>query len=107
MHTGHYLFQLKVGLSPLRSHKKRHNFVDTSSDICICSQGVENTSHFLFKCPFYATQRATLAANVIQILLKNNLNHLGNEFRLYLYGNNTLNDTENKAILLYHNTLFS
>ena len=24
-----YLFQLRVGLSPLRYHKKRHNFIDT------------------------------------------------------------------------------
>ena len=29
-----YLFQLRVSLSRLRSHKGRHNFVDTPSDIC-------------------------------------------------------------------------
>ena len=27
-----YLFQLRVSLSPLRSHKKHHNFIDTPSD---------------------------------------------------------------------------
>ena len=26
-----YLFQLRVGVSPLRYHKKRHNFIDTPS----------------------------------------------------------------------------
>ena len=43
-----YLFQLRVSLSPLRSHKSRHNFIDTPSDICHCNQGVEDTNHFLF-----------------------------------------------------------
>ena len=28
-----YLFQLRVGLSPLRHHKKLHNFADTPSEI--------------------------------------------------------------------------
>ena len=45
-----YLFQLRLSLSPLRSHKKCHNFIDTPSDICHCNQGIENTSHFLFSC---------------------------------------------------------
>ena len=47
----HYLFQLRVGLSPLRSHKRSHNFPDITSD-CQCSLEIENTSHFLFRCPF-------------------------------------------------------
>ena len=56
-----YLFQLRVSLSPLRSHKFRHNFADTLSEICRCNQGIEDTNHFLFSCPDYATPRATLA----------------------------------------------
>ena len=65
-----YLFQLRVSLSPLRSHKWRHNFTDTPSEICRCNQGIEDTSHFLFSCPLYVVQRATLAASVINILQK-------------------------------------
>ena len=34
-----YLFQLRLGLSRLRYHKKRHNFQDTPSDICLCKNG--------------------------------------------------------------------
>ena len=37
------LFQLRVGLSPLRHHKKRHNFKDTLSDICPCEMSIETT----------------------------------------------------------------
>ena len=95
-----YLFQLRLGLSPLRSHKKRHNFEDTPSDLCRCNVGIEDTHHFLFKCPFLAIQRATLAVKVIGILLRNNLNHLGNMEKVYLYGNNSMNHTDNKNVLL-------
>ena len=37
-----YIFQLRLRLSPLRSHKWRHNFIDTTSNICICTQGIKN-----------------------------------------------------------------
>ena len=47
-----YIFQLRVGLSSLRCHKNRHNFIDTPSDICLCNQGIGDTNHFLFLCPF-------------------------------------------------------
>ena len=42
-----YIFQLRMNLSPLRSHKKHHNFADTPSDICQCNQGIEDTRHFI------------------------------------------------------------
>ena len=92
-----YLFQLRVFLCPLRSHKSNHNFDDTPSDLCPCSEGVEDTNHFLFECPLHATQRAT---SVIGILLKNNLNHLGNQVQIYLYGHDSMSNIDNKAILL-------
>ena len=37
-----HLFQLRAGLSFLRSHKKQHHFLDTQSDICLCNQGIED-----------------------------------------------------------------
>ena len=55
-----YIFQLRVGLSHLRSHKKRHRFADTPSDKCLCKNGVEDTYHFLIKCPFYTLHRDAL-----------------------------------------------
>ena len=95
-----YLFQLRVSLSPLRSHKWRHNFTDTPSEICRCKQGIEDTSHFIFSCPFYAIQRATLKASVLNMLQENNLNYLGNQSQLYLYGHPSINSTENRKIIL-------
>ena len=95
-----YLFQLRVSLSPLRSHKRRHNFTDTPSDICHCNLGIEDTSHFLFSCPSYATQRATLMTSVNEILQKNDLDELRNQPQLYLYGHRSINYSDNRKILL-------
>ena len=39
------LFQLRVSLSLLRSHKRSRNFIDTPSGICQCSHGIEDKSH--------------------------------------------------------------
>ena len=95
-----FLFQLRLGLSPLRSHKRRHGFVDTPSEVCLCNTDVEDTKHFLFKCPFHAMKRASLATEVVPILIKNNLNRMSEDEKLYLYGNDSMSDSDNKAILL-------
>ena len=84
-------------MSSLRNHKKHHNFADTPSENCEYNQDIEDTSHVLFECRRYARQRA---ATAIEILHRNNLNHLGNLAELYLYGHQLLNRTDNKTILL-------
>ena len=38
-HGTRYIYQLRVGLSGLKSHKKSHNFSDTPDDKCSCSTG--------------------------------------------------------------------
>ena len=92
-----YLLQLRVGLSFLRYHKKCHNFIDTPSDICPCNHGIEDTNHFLF---LFALHRATLVSSAIHILQKYNLNHLGNQSHLYLYGHPSINLADNRKIIL-------
>ena len=94
-----YIFQLRVGLSLLRSHKKHHNFADTPSDICLCKQGNEDTKHFLLYCPFYATHRAVLSKFVNDILQKNQITTVNDYVHLYLYGHSSLSITENRKIL--------
>ena len=58
------IFQLLVGLSPLNSHKK----YIISSEVCNCETGIENTEHFLLKCPLYFVQRTKMAASIMPIL---------------------------------------
>ena len=95
-----HLFQLRVSLTALRSHKARHNFIDTPYDNCHCNQGSEDSSHFLFTCPSYITQRVTLVNSVKEVLRRNNLNHLENQLQLYLYGHYSLNHGDNRLILM-------
>ena len=95
-----YLFQLRVSLSSLRSHKMHHNFDDTPSENCLCKEGIEDTRHFLLFCPFYNTQRAVLIRSVNEILLMNNLPQFENQIRLLLYGHDHMKFAENKKILV-------
>jgi len=95
-----YIFFLRVGLSPLRSHKNIHGFQDTPSASCLCNIGIEDTSHFLFVCPFYAVQRVILVTRVTEILLKYNLETLANQSKLYLYGEKSIDLADNKIIIL-------
>ena len=95
-----YLFQLTANLSPLSSHKRRNNFSDTRPEICECNLCIEHIRHFLFECPSYATQRATLTVSVIDILQRNNLNHLGNQPELYLYGHPSVDLIDNRQVLI-------
>ena len=44
-----WIFQLRVGLSPLKSHKKNHKFKDSLDDTCSCPLRTSETSeHFFF-----------------------------------------------------------
>jgi hypothetical protein len=94
-----YIFQLRVGLSHLRHHKKRHKFADTPSDKCLCKNGVEDTQHFLITCTFYTRHRNVLLACVETILQKYDLD-VTNFVEVLLYGHPSLDVSENRTILL-------
>ena len=64
-----YIFQIRVGLSALRSNKRR---LDTTSDWCACNSSLESISHFLFKYHLLHTQSVQLYNEVHQILTKYN-----------------------------------
>ena len=99
-----YLFQLRLGLSHLRYHKKAHGFIDTSSDVCLCSNGVEDTLHFFFHCSLYTSHRASLISNVEEILNRNNINLINiNGVNTLLYGHPSLSFSDNQKIV--HATL--
>jgi len=94
-----YLFQLRVGLSTLRHHKKRHNFVDTPSDLCLCKNSVEDTSHYLLTCPFYASHREVLFSSVENVIRNKKLNKTLNSADLFLYGDPSLSSSDNLTII--------
>ena len=94
-----YLFELRLSLSPLKGHKWWYISSGTPSGICHCDHAIEDTSHFLFTCPSHAIQRAALVTVVNDILHKFSLNHLVNHPYLYVYGDPSVNNSDNKTIL--------
>ena len=96
-----WIFQLRVGLSPLKSHKKLHNFKDTPDDTCQCNLNAENTQHFLLKCPNYNAQRKVLFETLNPIVLSNNIHNLNDNrmVHLLLYGYEKLKFHENQTVL--------
>ena len=94
-----WIFQLRVGLSQLRSHKKAHNFQDTPDDKCCCTLNSETTIHYLLHCPNFVEQRRELF-RVLNPLL-NNTRFLDDEHsvRLLLYGDESFESQTNQSIL--------
>ena len=96
-----WMFQLRVGLSSLKSHKKSHNFADTPNDTCQCSLNAETTQHFLLDCPNFNAHRRELFQIVNPILVANSKIDLNDRelVHLLLYGNDKFTFHENQIIL--------
>ena len=96
-----WLFQLRVGLSPLKVHKKRHKFLDTNNDICDCLISAETTKHYLLECPLYIPARRSLTDLINPLLRRHRLDNIANEnlTKILLYGHKLFNFLENQFIL--------
>ena len=95
-----WIFQIRVGLSHLKSHKLKHNFPGIIDDTCSCNLSSETTYHFLIECPNFNIYRQDLLFKVRSILVPKNINFdTLNPIRLLLYGHNDLDLTENRKIL--------
>ena len=96
-----WIFQLRVGLSPLKSHKKAHHFQDTPYDTCSCSQSVaETTCHFLLHCSNFVIHRIALF-NVVNPILRSSPFLADEELvHLLLYGNEKFKLEDNQNILI-------
>ena len=94
------IFQLRVGLSPLKAHKRKHNFLDTPTDWCDCHCSPETTVHFLLSCCLHDRPRDVLHKSIKPILQQNDVQDLIDDYKLYLYGNSLLSHADNKKILL-------
>ena len=95
------LYQLRVGLSPLRHHKKCHNFEDTPTDTCRCQADSETTAHFLFICNLYTEVRNNLLQVIIPLFESRSLVFRNDTLRekFCLYGHDTFSFDENKAVI--------
>ena len=95
-----WIFQLRVGLSHLRQHKKNHNFLDTFSDLCSCRKSTETTQHFLLECSLFDAHRR----DILTLLENISFTRLDNmsptdKVHLLLYGHESFNNSENCSLL--------
>ena len=98
------LFQLRLGLSDLKSHKMHHKFPDIDSEFCACYQEAETTIHFFCSCSFFTTLRISLVDTVSEVLVQNDIfiNTLVKKelVKIYLYGSDKFTDVDNRIIIL-------
>ena len=96
-----WIFQLRVGLSPLKSHKMNHNFKDTLNDTCQCKRSGETSHHFFLHCSLYIDQRRALFQTLNPIMEAKNLQFVDDKalVNLLLYGHDNFSDDENHDIL--------
>ena len=94
-------FQVRVGLSSLKSHKKLHNFQDTPDDTCRCTLSAQTTTHYFLHCPDFINHRHELFLILNPIMFANNMRFLDdkNLVHLLLYGHEKLKFHENESIL--------
>ena len=94
-----WLFQLRVGLSPLRVHKMNDHFADTPSNKCVVCNRTENLVHFFLDCSRFTGPRYRLLNFVLT--LKPDYNQLQSQekIKLLLYGDSSFNFCTNKMLL--------
>ena len=63
-----YITMLRMNLGPLRAHKHKYNFADTSDPLCKVCGSLENTEHFLLHCRSFALSRTTMMRNISAII---------------------------------------
>ena len=91
--------RLKLGLSHLRKHKFRHNFLDTLNPISSCGKNIETTTHYLLHCSNYLNERLRLLTN-LQNVEENNLDkNYSRLSEILLFSDSSFNDAKNTSTL--------
>ena len=91
--------RLRLGLSHLRDHKFKHNFLDCLNPICCCGQDIETTVHYLLHCPIFSDERSIFFNNIRRIdenVLSDSDPKISDTL---LFGISSFNDTKNTSIL--------
>ena len=90
---------LRLGLSPLNSHKFNYNF-QNSHEFCAVCECTETTEHYLLSCLSYRLSRATML-NAISPIINTNVSTLPRTrlVSILLYGKEDISFESNTLIL--------
>ena len=93
------LTRLRLGLSHLREHKFKHNFLDSLNPLCTCGLEVESTAHFFLRCHHFSVLRLALFDKIR--LIDNQILNQSDEFitRVILFGDKKYNSITNSDII--------
>ena len=80
---------MRIGCSSLKWHLYLNHCIEEPR--CDCGYNYETVQHYFFHCPLYAHHR--------QILLSSMPEEVQNVDN-FLYGSNSMNETENKTLIL-------
>ena len=93
------LTRLRLGLSHLRYHKFKHNFLDTINPLCSFGSDIQTTLHFFLYCPNFIECRNTLLSKISEIysdlITRNDLALIGT----LLFDDNSFSQYDNSRIL--------
>ena len=93
------LTRLRLGLSHLRYHKFKHNFLDTINPLCSCGSDIETTLRFFLYCPNFMDCRNTPLSVISEInselITRNDLAFI----ETLLFGDNSFSQFDNSRIL--------
>ena len=91
---------LRMDLSPLRAHKYRYNFEDTSDPFCTTCGSTEDTRHYLLHCLSFRLSRSDLFQRLSNILgFDFTTKPCKEKIRILLYGNSDSDSSTNKRVL--------
>ena len=93
------LTRLRLGLSHLRYHKFKQNFLDTINPLCSRGPDIETTLHFFLYCPNFMECRNTRLSKTFEIIsdliTRNDLALI----ETLLFGDNLFSQDDNSRIL--------
>jgi hypothetical protein len=81
---------LRMELSPLRAHKFKYNFRDTSDPFCTVCESIEDTEHFLLHCQSFRLARVNLTQSISNIFVNFERLPRKEKVQLLLYGDKKL-----------------
>ena len=63
-----FLNRFRAGLSHLREHKFKHNFLDTLNPTCVCGLDLETLNHFFLHYPRFTNEKQNLLLKIKKII---------------------------------------
>ena len=90
--------RFRLGLSHLRDHKFKHNFLNCLNPICCCGKGIETTAHYLLHCPIFSDERS-IFLNKIQTIVENVLRGSDSRISMMPFLWYFFNDTKDTSML--------